>query len=223
MGSPPDEDRRLSREGPQHRVILTKGFWLFDTPVTQGLWMACGLENRSEFQDEGARRPVENVSWSETQGFLTVLAQRIGFGDLQPALPTEAQWEYACRAGTMTPYSFGPELSPALANYRESGIKETSMVGAYRPNNWGLYDMHGNVWEWCADEQRDYQDAPATGPCGALDSKEGSRVIRGGSWSDGTRNVRAACRFWHEPGLRSDDLGFRCALVQAGAEDAGAV
>ncbi|MGZ0189226.1 MAG: SUMF1/EgtB/PvdO family nonheme iron enzyme [Alphaproteobacteria bacterium] len=222
MGSPPDEDGRDDDEGPQHRVTLTKGFWLFDTPVTQGLWTACGLGNQSEFQNEGARRPVENVSWQDALGFLTVLAHRIDFGDLQPVLPTEAQWEYACRAGTMTPYSFGPGLSPVLANYDESGIKETKTVGSYPSNKWGLYDMHGNVWEWCADALRDYQDAPATDPRGALDSKESSRVIRGGSWFGLARFVRATYRSSYVPGDRIDNLGFRCALVQAGAEDAGA-
>jgi hypothetical protein len=143
MGSPPDEDGRDDDEGPQHRVTLTKGFWLFDTPVTQGLWIACGLGNQSKFQNEGGRRPVENVSWQDAMGFLTVLAHRIDFGDLQPVLPTEAQWEYACRAAPMTPCSFGPGLSPVLANYDESCIKEMKTVGSYPSSKWGLYDMHG--------------------------------------------------------------------------------
>lgn len=174
MGSPQDEPERDDDEGPQHQVTISQGFWLFDTACTQALWQAVMGKNPSRFK--GADRPVENVSWNNCQDFLKRLNKRLPGLDLN--LPTEAQWEYACRAGTTTPFSFGLNITPEQVNYNgeypyPGGKKgsyrgETVPVASLPPNPWGLYEMHGNVDEWCQDGLRTYQQTAETDPVGPL-------------------------------------------------------
>ncbi|GAA4804881.1 SUMF1/EgtB/PvdO family nonheme iron enzyme [Lysobacter hankyongensis] len=208
QGSPPsigDND-----EHPRHPVTLTQGLWLAETPCTQALWQAVMGMNPSHFKDgaDAPRRPVENVSWDDATAFLKRL-QRLLPPGCEAVLPTESQWEYACRAGTQTKYWWGDEPDDARANWNGQH-ESTTPVDRYPPNPWGLYDMHGNVWEWCADGDRDYADSPARDPEGP--SAGESRVVRGGSWfyhpdlaSAASRNRRLR-RF----AIRGD--GFRFAL-----------
>jgi sulfatase modifying factor 1 len=190
MGSPEDEPDHQADER-LHPVTLTRGYWLGDTAVSQALWRAVTGQNPSHFQ--GDDLPVETVSWEDCQGFLARLAELAP--GLLPALPTEAQWEHACRAGTRTPFSFGERLDPELANYdgnypyngAPKGLyrQKTLAVQHFEPNPWGLYQMHGNVWEWCADWLGAYPDGPAQDPVGAEQGR--GRVLRGGSWYFGGR------------------------------------
>ena len=243
MGAPEDESGRLDREGPQHPVILKEGYWLFDTPVTQALWLAVMGGNPSRFQSP--ERPVEQVSWDDCQNFLKKINDVIP--GLELGLPSEAQWEYACRADSTTAIYTGdldiigdgnaPALH-AIAWYGgnsgvgfelEDGYEVTYLknrqfkdnpsgshpVAQKLPNGWGLYDMLGNVWEWVADEyHNDYQGAPEDGSVWD-DEAGGLRVIRGGSWSGGARYCRSAYRYWSPPGYRGNYLGFRPARVQS--------
>jgi formylglycine-generating enzyme required for sulfatase activity len=219
MGSPEAELGRWGDEGPQHEVTLTRGYWLGETPVTQALWVAIMGSNPSTFTGD-LQLPVEHVSWDDCQGFLAQLnAQIAGLG---ARLPTEVEWERACRGGTrgatwvgdLSGGSAAPELD-AIAWYRGSS-RQMQRVGGKAANPYGLYDMLGNVYEWCADAgMREYTAAPATSP--VTDSEGSSRVFRGGSWDSSARNVRAAYRSADERGLRSDSLGFRLAGGQASA------
>jgi len=242
MGSPDDEPGRWDNEGPRHEVTLASGFWLFDTPVTQALWQAVMADNPSEFQTPD--RPVEQVSWDDSQAFIERINQRLpGLG---LSLPSEAQWEYACRAGTTTAlYNgpieiFGDANAPALdpiAWYGGNSAVDFELdngqdmswlsdrqypqgkggshpVGRKLPNAWGLYDMLGNVWEWTADA---WQDSYAGAPPdgSARPGQPGvRRVLRGGSWINRARDARSAVRRGDEPGRRSVNLGLRCARVQ---------
>ena len=218
MGSPQGEHDRFHDER-QHDVMLTRGYWLAETACTQALWQAVMGENPSRFR--GERRPVETVCWEDAQRFCERLnAEAVGpkhdlQPDLEPArfrLPTEAEWEYACRAGTTTPFSFGEDITPEQANYDgnypyrggKTGLfrGETVEVASLPANPWGLYEMHGNIWEWC----RDYDGYPASPETG------GERVLRGGGWIDGARRLRSAFRYGSAPGDRDDDFGFRLAL-----------
>ena len=148
MGSP---ENQRSEEGPQHEVTISKGFWMADTACTQALWQAVMGDNPSRFKGED--RPVEQVSWYDVRLFLSQLPYKF-----DPDLPTEAEWEYACRAGTQTPFNLGASLSSDQANFYAPGMyrKGTVPVRSFPPNVWGLYQMHGNVWEWCADGRREY-------------------------------------------------------------------
>jgi len=240
MGSPDDEPERYEDEDPRHEVTIREGYWLFDTACTQALWAAVMGENPSRFQ--GLDRPVEGVSWNDARRFIeTVNALKPG---LDLVLPSETQWEYACRAGTETPFSFGAHITPEQVNYNgdypyAGGVKgpyrgETVPVGSLSPNAWGLYEMHGNVREWVQDAWHDrYRGAPADG-CGWVSEAAGAaRVIRGGSWLEVARCCRSAFRVRCAPDIRNHNLGFRCARVQAsesgrpagasGARVAGAV
>ena len=166
-------------EGPRHLVSIDSGFWMFDTPCTQALWEAVMGENPSHFKvrtSGTADRPVESVSWEQCQEFLTALNSRLD--GLQLSLPSEAQWEYACRAGTETArYS---ENLDAIAWYGENSGNETHSVAGKEANSWGLYDMLGNVWEWCEDVWvNDYTEKARVS---AAESASAHRVIRGGSW-----------------------------------------
>jgi formylglycine-generating enzyme len=192
MGSPADEAGHRADE-TLHRVTIAHPFFLSATEVTQAQWTAVMRSNPSQFRgDENA--PVERVSWLEVQEFLRRLN---AFGEGRFRLPTEEEWEYACRAGTTTPYAFGPTLTTRQANFDG---KRTMPVASFPPNDWGLYDMHGNVWEWCATEYCPY-------PLQACGSKY--EVIRGGSWYFGPDSARSALRYTHEPQLRGFSIGFR--------------
>ncbi|MBX2810394.1 MAG: formylglycine-generating enzyme family protein, partial [Myxococcales bacterium] len=208
-------------EKPRHQVRLTEGYWLAETEVTQELWQAVMGDNPSLFTEDrlpveqnpsrftGERRPVEKVSWDDVQVFLAVLNNRMP--GLQARLPTEAQWEYAARAGTEAP-RYGP--LDEVAWWDRNSDYTTHPVGTKVANDFGLYDMLGNVWEWCQDYWgRDEYGARAipgtaiedpTGP-----SKGGYRVVRGGGWYDGARNVRAAPRIADDPATRDSYFGLR--------------
>ncbi len=214
MGSPEGDEMAIDREKPQHEVTLSHGYWLFDTPVTQELWLALMGENPSRFQ--APLRPVEGVSWDDCQEFLRRINDMVVGLDL--SLPTEAEWEYACRAGTITRYAFGEEISPDQANYRsDAETAETSEVGSFPANPWGLFDLHGNVWEWCQDWYGEYAAGPQLNPQGARDGR--SRVLRGGCWLSDARLVRSAFRDVVEPGVRDDLVGFRCARVHPASRE----
>jgi formylglycine-generating enzyme required for sulfatase activity len=242
MGSPDGEPGRLDREGPQHKVYITLGFWLADTPCTQALWEAVMGNNPSRFNSP--RRPVERVSWNDVQTFLHTINAKIPGLDL--CLPTEAQWEHACRAGTGTAlYSGGieilgannaPALDPIAWYGGNSGVgyeleegsdssrwpemqypnrkSGTREVGKKKPNPWGLHDMLGNVLELCADGKRTYRADTVIDPLGPMDAGA-ARVIRGGSWHDVARFCRCAFRYDDQPGDQYYDTGFRCARVQS--------
>ena len=215
MGSPQDEPQSYDNEHPRHRVILTQGYWLADTACTQALWQAAMGENPSDFQD-APENPVENVSWDDVQGFLEHLGKLTG---IKAELPSEAQWEYACRAGTATPFWWGERLTVRDANYDGSlpyndGEKgewrqRTLPVKMFRPNPWGLWQVHGNVYEWCRDGLRTYAETVAVDPEGP---PEGGRALRGGSWIFFGRSLRAAYRIDGPPGLRYRYFGFRFLL-----------
>lgn len=253
MGSPEDEPGRQSWEGPQHEVTITRGFWLGETPVTQALWKAVTSESPSHFK--GADRPVENVSWEDCRERLIAgLNEAIGEDEGRFRLPTEAEWEHACRAGTSTATYAGPiEIrgendAPVLDEIAwyggNSGVDfefedgadssgwpnkqyphtraGTRRVGQKQPNAWGLFDMLGNVWEWCEDSWggEPYSSSePQQDPTGAATG--GSRVIRGGSWDALARLVRAAFRLGSLPGLRLQVLGLRLARDQQPALQTG--
>jgi formylglycine-generating enzyme required for sulfatase activity len=220
MGSPSDELHRDNDEGPQHKVIISQPFAVGRYAVTFDEWDAAqadkdwqritGIEPRKP-DDKGwgrGDRPVINVSWDDAQAYVKWLSEKTG-EDYR--LPTEAQWEYACRAGTATPYWWGDTISKSQVNYNWNNGK-TVPVKSFQPNPWGLYQVHGNVWEWCADDWRPYSVDTVTDPVGPLDSTE--RALRGGSWYVNARDMRAASRFAFRREGRSDVIGFRCARVR---------
>lgn len=206
MGSPPSEEGRDDDEGLPHEVTLSHGFWLADTACTQALWQAVvGSSNSRPRAD--LQRPADRVSWDDvTRLFLPQLTGLLGAG-MEAVLPTEAEWEYACRAGTTTAYSFGDRFDPAMAHVQ---AMESVQVKALPPNPWGLYQMHGNVWEWCADAKRPYEAERVTDPDGGRDGV--NRVLRGGSWSGGARWARSAYRHGNHRNLRGQSFGFRFAV-----------
>ena len=225
MGSPEDEAGRFEDEGPQHRVTISQGFWLADTACTQELWQAVMNENPSAFHDGnsgGLQHPVECVSWDRVQSFLKVITAKLpGY---QVTLPTEAEWEYACRAGSKTAFSFGETISTDKSNFDGNRPYANGENGEYRgctlpvtklkPNEWGLFQMHGNVCEWCADGVRTYEDKTVIDP-GLADAVnpaklgEAPRALRGGSWYDAPQLVRSASRCDYEPDKFDDYTGFR--------------
>ncbi|MBO4287887.1 MAG: formylglycine-generating enzyme family protein [Kiritimatiellae bacterium] len=183
MGNPESEED----DERQHGVTLTKGFWLAETPVTQGQWESVMGNNPSYFK--GADLPVEQVSWDDSQSFIEkVNAQLSG---VRLRLPTEAEWEYACRAGTTGAYGGTGNLDE-MGWYDENSGDRTHPVKLKAPNDWGLYDMHGNVWEWCADWYGDYPSGSVTDPTGP--SSGSGRVLRGGGWGNCARYCRSASR-----------------------------
>jgi formylglycine-generating enzyme required for sulfatase activity len=215
MGSPETESGHKSSE-QRHPVTHTLGFWLADTACTQTLWQAVMDDNPSHFTGD-LLCPVEQVSWDLIQQDFLPKLNRLVPG-LSVALPTEAQWEYSCRAGTQTPFSFGEDITAAQVNFDGNKRHKGGPQGLYRrrtvpvkslpPNAWGLYEMHGNVWEWCADSYEPYNTDHAVDPA-SLVTDAISRVCRGGCWSLGPPEVRAACRGFNGPEFCSKFLGFR--------------
>jgi len=269
MGSPPAESERYDSEGPQHLVQL-QGFFLGQTPITQAQWRAVaqsqerpgerwGREMKTdpsrsqskEGQENGRarllegesntdHRPVERVSWLDAIEFCHRLSQRTG---RHYTLPSEAQWEYACRAGTTTPFHFGDTISSELATYNGNvaygkgpkGVnrQQTTPVGMFPANSWGLHDMHGNVWEWCLDHwHASYEGAPTDGRAwlNTTDQRELSiskevnnetkdsqpRLLRGGALGSNPRHCRSACRDHDRPGIANFSVGFRVVCLPLG-------
>jgi len=218
MGSPENEQDRLPRQ-PLHRVTITQPFYIGAYEVTQGQWRKVMGSNHSQFKEVGENAPVEQVSWNACQEFLRRLEDLEGLGSNRVRLPTEAEWEYACRAGTKTPFCFGDRLDSSMANFdgnypyggAQKGVyrQKTTPVGSFKPNAWGLYDMHGNVWEWCADWRGEYS-GDATDPTGPASGSY--RVIRGGSWYRSARDCRSAYRYGSTPGYAYNGIGFRVSL-----------
>ncbi|HFQ91284.1 MAG TPA: formylglycine-generating enzyme family protein, partial [Chromatiales bacterium] len=190
MGSPPDESQRDDNEGPQHRVRFEEGFWLADTACTQALWVTVMGVNPSRFK--GDENPVESVSWNDARQLIEKI-NRLHPG-LELRLPSESEWEYACRAGTTTRYWFGDEIDHSKANYGRKN-KGTVPVKRYPRNPWGLYQMHGNVWEWCEDAwHSSYEGAPADGQPWKTRGDQEWAVLRGGSWIGNGGDLRSASR-----------------------------
>ena len=204
MGSPESEKGRSKGE-TQHEVTFTKAFYMGKYEVTQEQWESV-MGNNPSIKIKGARLPVTNVSWNDCQDFIKKLNAKTNGGY---RLPTEAEWEYACRAGTTTKYSVGDKITPKDANYRDSKIGEPVAVGSYKPNAFGLYDMHGNVWEWCEDWYADYQAGAVTDPKGPATGER--RVLRGGSFNFYVWNTRSSFRFNLSPTSRYLFYGFRLA------------
>ena len=209
MGSPDSEKGRESKEGPQHEVVIAKPFYMGVTEVTQAQYEAVMGTNPSKFK--GPTNPVESVIWSDTVEFCRKLSEKTG---KTFRLPTEAEWEYACRAGTKTRFSFG-DADSVLGDYAwcaSNSGKNTHPVGQKKPNAWGLYDMNGNVWEWCADIYGPYSSEASVDPQGA--SSGGDCMVRGGSWYNGNGDIasfRCAYRSNRAPANRDYSIGFRCA------------
>jgi sulfatase modifying factor 1 len=230
MGSPDGELKRYDDEGPQHQVRISTGFWLADTACTQALWLAVMGDNPSHFKGAGEdslQLPVENVNWLMVQDFLRKLTALLPDGLF--TLPTEAEWEYACRADGLTPFHFGATIHTDQANYYGDAYgdgqkgewrQRTVPVKELAVNDWGLYQMHGNVWEWCHDPLRQFTSDAVLDPglaevmqSQATDQIVGgaARALRGGSWSYGAQLARSACRFVFAPGSRDFFAGFRLA------------
>jgi len=218
MGSPDDEPERRDREGPRHGVRLTAGYWLADTACTQALWRAVMGDNPSHFNDD-PQKPVERVSWDDVRAFLQRVEATLPA--IEVRLPTEAEWEYACRAGSETSFNVGATLSPTQANFNgnypyaggEKGLyrAQTLPVKSFEPNDWGLYEMHGNVWEWCADAPRVYDGSVHENPRGP-EGGGAPRVVRGGSWLNGARGLRSAFRDQRPRDVCHVFRGFRFSL-----------
>jgi formylglycine-generating enzyme required for sulfatase activity len=210
MGSPAAEARRFPNEGPQTKVTLTKDFFLGATLVTQAQWASLMGTSPSHFK--GDTLPVETISWDEARAFCQKLTDREKAAGRLPEghafmLPTEAQWEYACRAGTTVG---DPGDMHVAAWFQENSADTTHPVGTKPANEWGLFDMHGNVWEWCADWFKAYPGGAVTDPTGPASGA--FRVIRGGSWDYDASCCRYAFRRNSFPDVRDVDIGFRVAL-----------
>jgi formylglycine-generating enzyme required for sulfatase activity len=211
MGSPEDEAGR-SEDETQHRVTLTRGFWMAKTETTQGQWESVAGDNPSEFT--GEERPVETVSWDDVQGWLEKMNERHPLAaGWRWELPTEAQWEYACRAGTETAFA-GRGVLDEMGWYGGNIRVKTDSVGGKKANAWSLHDMHGNLSEWCWDRYEDYPRGSATDPTGPTTGS--IHVHRGGCWFDRAALCRSALRSGRSPGYRSSRLGFRPALSSSG-------
>jgi formylglycine-generating enzyme required for sulfatase activity len=216
MGSPSNEWKRDADE-TEHEVTLSKPFYLQATEVTQAQWKRVMASNPSYFKNCGEDCPVETVSWNDAQDFIKKLNQLERTTKYR--LPTEAEWEYACRAGEITAFNTGTCITTELANYdgrypprycpKGQYRLSTVKVAGFRPNSWGLYDMHGNVWEWCQDWYADYSTSQVTDPIGPASGEY--RVLRGGSWGFGARAARSADRAGKSPSYLSTFIGFRVA------------
>ncbi|MEG3898408.1 MULTISPECIES: SUMF1/EgtB/PvdO family nonheme iron enzyme [unclassified Microcoleus] len=221
IGSPKNEGD--SDEKPQHKVNLAS-FYIGKFPVTQAQWIAVAalpeiktFLNPDPSRFKGENRPVENVSWYEAVEFCARLSRKTG---KNYRLPSEAEWEYACRGGTITPFHFGETITSELANYNGTSSYagapkglyrfQTTDVGSFKPNAFGLYDFHGNVWEWCADSwHNNYNGAPADGSVWESEGDSSLKLLRGGSWNDRPPNCRSACRLRYQPDCKASIVGFR--------------
>lgn len=215
MGSPPDEKGRHQAEGPQTRVTLTRGYWLARTEMTQAQYLALAGANPSRFQDAGPDAPVERVSWLEAAELCAKLTERERESGRLPegyvyALPTEAQWEYACRAGTTGATAGDLE---AMSWHDGNSDETTHPVARRAPNQWGFHDMSGNVLEWCHDWYGDYPGGAVTDPTGP--ARGYFRMARGGSWRTRVEVGRSAARAGGSPGRQDYTIGLRLALVPA--------
>jgi formylglycine-generating enzyme required for sulfatase activity len=198
------------RDKPSQVVSIKRPFYLQDTPVTQRQWQQLIGKNPSNFKDGGKNCPVELVSWEEAQLFINNLNED-EITDVY-RLPSEAEWEYVCRAGSDAEFSFGDDVErlDEFAWYSKNSERKTHPVGEKEPNAWGLYDMHGNVREWVEDDWHDnYRGAPDDGMAWVNKPRGSYRVIRGGGWGDGARGCRSATRSSGRPGDRYFDVGFR--------------
>jgi len=209
MGSPEGEKDRSENEGPQHEVTMSKAFYMGIYEVTQQQYTRIMGNNPS--YDQKRRNPVERVTWNEAVEFCRKLSQQTG---RTVRLPTEAEWEYACRAGTKTRFNCGDTIDRNRANcWGRWGIltERAKTVGSYKPNEWGLCDMHGNVWEWCADafDQGYYTKGERTDPQGPLTETHRYRVLRGGMFGSDPQDCRSARRDWNDPTYRLTSIGFR--------------
>lgn len=215
MGSPVSELKRDQDEGPNQEVCVN-GFWMGRFEVTQYQWQKLMNNNPSSFKN-GPDFPVENVSWQDVQAFVQKMSSLKK--EYSVGLPTEAEWEYACRAGSATAYAFGQSITAEQANIRaksNSGLNgSTVRVGSFQPNQWGIYDMHGNVWEWCEDwyDPEFYKTLKpkAMNPI-AIQDKSGKKVLRGGSWLADVQQARCANRHRAAPDEKTDQIGFRVVL-----------
>jgi formylglycine-generating enzyme required for sulfatase activity len=229
MGSPQDEQGRWDDEGPQHEVTISQGYWLGETPVTQEQWRAVVKatatelpESPSHFKDK-PQHPVESVNWHQCVQFCDLVQGLLQ--STQPfRLPTEAQWEYACRAGTTSAFHDGSACTqptgkdPALDRlgwFNQNSGSSTCPVRQKVANNWGLYDMHGNVREWCRDSMRDYKAEACVDPSGP-ESSGASRVLRGGGWVSSAGVCRAAFRDANVPGGGWGSGGLRLSAGPSG-------
>ena len=235
MGTEEEEIERLLKkfnwdgfrtEKPQHKVTV-QPFFMGKYQVTQAQWKVIASlpkvnhdlnPDPSYFKDDNL--PVESVSWEDVIEFCQRLSKQTG---KEYRLPGEAEWEYACRAGTTTPFHFGETITGELANYRASSTyadepagkyrEKSTPVGSFPPNAFGLYDMHGNVWEWCEDNwHENYEGAPTDGSAW-ISGDSSNKVVRGGSWDDGPNNCRSAYRYDDSRDNRGDVIGFRVVCV----------
>ena len=220
MGSPVDEEKADSSETPQHNVTV-KPFLIGKFVVTQQQYEAIMGKNPSLFK--GEKYPVEQVSWNDAIEFCKKLTEKTG---RTYRLPSEAEWEYACRAGTSTAFYFGETITTDLANYNASNYSygdapngqyrgRTTEVGSFPPNSFGLYDMHGNVYEWCQDMwHKNYNGAPNDGSAWIRNTNDPRRVLRGGSWRYYADLCRSARRYYNKPELKFSHYGFRVACSE---------
>lgn len=226
MGSPESEASHDANEGPQTVVTLSRGFWIGKCEVSQAEFVAVMGANNSHFRNPGL--PVDGATWVMATDYCHALTERERAAGRLPTghiyrLPTEAEWEYACRARTTTPFGIadGTSLGSAQANFdgtfpfgeAASGpfLNKTTLVGHYLPNAWGLYDMHGNVWEWCQDWYGPYPGGKATDPKGPAKGSE--RVLRGGGYTSLGQSCRSARRDRRSPGFANRIQGFRVVLA----------
>jgi formylglycine-generating enzyme required for sulfatase activity len=213
-----DVKKWFENESPQHEVTISKAYYMGIYDVTQEQYEQVMGKNPSQFK--GAKNPVETVSWDDAREFCKKLSAKAG---KTVQLPTEAQWEYACRAGTKTPFNTGETISTDQANYNGNYVygngakgeyrQKTTPVGTFKPNAFGLYDMHGNVWQWCADryDEKYYGNSPKADPTGPADGN--ARVLRGGSWCYNPLHCRSAFRYLSSPDYRFI-IGFRVVVAE---------
>ena len=220
MGAPQEESESREDERPRH-LVTVKPFFMGKYPITQAQWRAIASlpkikhdlhPDTSYFK--GDNRPVERVSWYDADEFCDRLSKVTG---RTYRLPSEAEWEYACRARTTTPFHFGATITTNLANFCQQDQsmnkverKQTTDVGSFPANAFGLYEMHGNVWEWCADNwHEDYQDAPSDGSVWVINGNSEYRILRGGSWDYFPTFCRCTYRFFENPQVKDKEFGFR--------------